>query len=140
KNELIRELEKAFEAKKFNEGLIGGVDYVSSTVREHAQAGAGKNAGRREGGAGTGQDRNKEKEKEGGMSPWAWICPIVLVLLGIWLVIGLVRAFTGGGGGGYGGGGGGGGGGFFTSLLGGMFGAAAGMRMYDQFFGGHSGM
>jgi hypothetical protein len=31
-----------------------------------------------------------------------------------------------------------GGGGFFRSMLGGLFGAAAGMWIYDQFLGGHS--
>ena len=67
----------------------------------------------------------------------AWLCIGVVVLLGIWLVFALVRAFTGGGGGGggggYGGGGGGGGGGFFPALMGGLFGAAAGMWLYDCF-------
>lgn len=80
----------------------------------------------------------------GGTSIMSWVCVGLVVLLGVWLVIGLIRAFTGGGhgGGGYGPGGGGyggggGGGGFFPSLLGGLFGAAAGMYMYDSFFGGH---
>jgi uncharacterized protein len=83
----------------------------------------------------------------GGTSIMSWVCVGLVVLLGVWLVIGLIRAFTGGGyggggGGGYGGGGGGGyggggGGGFFPSLLGGMFGAAAGMYLYDSFMGGH---
>jgi hypothetical protein len=67
-----------------------------------------------------------------------WICIGISVLLGLWLVIGLIRAFSGGGGGGGGGygGGGGGGGGFFTGLLGGMFGAMAGMWLYNNMFGG----
>ncbi|MCC6418888.1 MAG: TPM domain-containing protein [Gemmataceae bacterium] len=68
-----------------------------------------------------------------------WICIGLVVVLVLWLVIGLIRGMSGGGspayGGGYGGGGGGGGG-FFSSLLGGMFGAAAGMWMYNHFFGG----
>lgn len=76
----------------------------------------------------------------GGSSIMSYICIGIAILLGIWLVVGLVRAFTGGGGGGMMGGGGygGGGGGFFSSLIGGMFGAAAGMWMYDHFFG-HGG-
>ena len=70
-----------------------------------------------------------------GSSIMGWVCMGLMVVLGIWLVMGLIRAFSGGGGG-YGGGGGGyGGGGFFPSLMGGLFGAAAGMYMYDQFFG-----
>lgn len=83
----------------------------------------------------------KKAAKQGGMSIAGWICIGLCVLLGIWLVIGLIRAFTGGGGGGYGGGGyggGGGGGGFFTGLLGGMFGAMAGMWLYNHMFGGSS--
>ena len=81
--------------------------------------------------------------KSGGSSIMGYVCIGIVALLGIWLVIGLIRAFTGGGGGGYGPGGyggggfGGGGGGFMTSLLGGMFGAAAGMYLYDQFMGHH---
>lgn len=81
----------------------------------------------------------------GFLGGWGvWLCAGFCVLLGVWLVTALIRAFTGGGGGGgYGGGGGmmgggGGGGGFFSSLLGGMFGAAAGMYLYNNFFGGGS--
>jgi len=82
--------------------------------------------------------------KYGGM-----ICIGFVALLGVWLVIGVIRALTGGGGGGGQGGGGqgggqggggGGGGGFMTSMLGGMFGAAAGMWMYSHFMGGSSMM
>ncbi len=76
-----------------------------------------------------------------GMGIGGWICLGLCVALGIWVVVALIRALTGGGGGGgygggYGGGMGGGGGGFFTSFLGGMFGAAAGMWMYNNMFGG----
>jgi hypothetical protein len=54
------------------------------------------------------------------------------LVLGIWLVIGLIRSFSGGGMGG-----GMGGGGFFPGLMGGLFGAMAGAWLYDSFF--HSG-
>ncbi len=70
-----------------------------------------------------------------------WICIGVAVLAGIWVIFAIIRAFSGGGTGtaGPGGGGfGGGGGGFMSSMLGGLFGAAAGMWVYDQFFGGRS--
>ncbi len=80
------------------------------------------------------------------------ICIALAAIAVIWVVIGLIRSLfaprypAGAPGGGYGGGGyapgyggyGGGGGGFFSSLVGGMFGAAAGMWMYNNFFGGHS--
>ncbi|MFO0804918.1 MAG: hypothetical protein U0791_17560 [Gemmataceae bacterium] len=67
------------------------------------------------------------------------LCLGVVVLLAVWLVIGVIRAFTGGGGGMGGGGMGGGGGGFMTSLFGGLFGAMAGMWLYNNLFG-HGGM
>lgn len=77
---------------------------------------------------------------KGGSNIMSYVCIGVCVLAGIWLVIGLIRAFTGGGmgGGGMGGGMGGygGGGGFFSNLMGGMFGAMAGMWMYNNLFGG----
>jgi hypothetical protein len=73
------------------------------------------------------------------------LCLVAVGLLVFWVIFGLIRAMSGGGGGygpGYGGGGygyGGGGGGFMSSMIGGMFGAAAGMWMYNNMFGGHSG-
>jgi uncharacterized protein len=78
-----------------------------------------------------------QQRQGGGMgSIGGWICIGLVVLLGVWLVIGLFRAMTGSGGGGMGGGGGGGG--FMSSLFGGLFGAMAGMWLYNSFFG-HSG-
>ncbi len=95
---------------------------------------------------------------------WGMICIGLVVVLGLWLVVGVFRALTGAGrpvdrppygnqagyggpqqgGGGYGqqggGGGGGGGGGFMKGMLGGMLGAAGGMFLYDRFFGGHTPM
>jgi len=73
-----------------------------------------------------------------GMGIGGWLCIGLVALLGIWLVIGLFRAFTGGGG--SGGMGGGGGGGFMTSLFGGLFGAMAGMWLYNSFFGSGGGL
>jgi len=86
---------------------------------------------------------------------WGWVC----LGVGVWIIIALVRSIFAhrsyGGGGGYGGGpgyggggpgyggygggyggGGFGGGGFGSSLLGGLFGAAAGSWLYDRFSGG----
>ncbi|MBI3407361.1 MAG: TPM domain-containing protein [Planctomycetes bacterium] len=80
-------------------------------------------------------------------TPWLTYLLIgIAVLVVLWLIIAVFRALSGGGrpgyaggpGGGGGGYGGGGGGGFFTSMLGGLFGAAAGMWMYNNLFGGHS--
>lgn len=85
----------------------------------------------------TDQKRPREERADSGIA--GWICPILAILAGVWLLFALVRALSGGGMAG-GGGGGIGGGGFFSSLLGGMFGAAAGMWMYNSFFGGSSGL
>ncbi len=99
-----------------------------------------------------------EEHKTGGsfMSGiGGWLCIGLAALVGVWLVIGVVRAFTGnrgggggggygpgGGGGGFGGGGGGfgggGGGGFMSGMLGGLFGAVAGNYLYNNVFGGHT--
>jgi len=85
--------------------------------------------------------KSDESKSTGGMSILGWVCIAGVVILGIWLVVAVIRMFTGGVngyGGGYGGGGGGGGGmGFMGGLMGGMFGAMAGMYLYDQFTGGH---
>jgi uncharacterized protein len=72
-----------------------------------------------------------------------WICIGLMVLLGVWLIIGIVRAITGMGAAPAGAGGpagGGGGGGFFSSLLGGLFGSMAGMWLYNNLFGGGSSL
>ncbi|MSU77957.1 MAG: TPM domain-containing protein [Gemmataceae bacterium] len=84
--------------------------------------------------------------EEKGMPSWVgWVCLIVGVLVVVWVIFAIIRSMTGMmGGGGYAGGGGGGGmmggggGGFLTGMLGGMFGAMAGMWMYNNFFGGHA--
>ena len=68
---------------------------------------------------------------EEGVNWTKWLLIGGAVLIGIWIMKALFSAMSGGGGGGPGGGGGGG---FFPSLLGGLFGAAAGMWMYDSFF------
>jgi uncharacterized protein len=90
----------------------------------------------------SGTTHSTDAPKKAGWSIGTWICIGLCVLLAVWVVIALIRALTGMGGGGYGGGYGpgygGGGGGFFSSFLGGMFGAAAGMWMYNSFFGGSS--
>lgn len=124
----------ASEAKVLHDiGLQKATEYV---VAELKNTTAGDVA------AAPGRTNAAHTNKEGGSNIMSYVCMGIVALLGAWLVIGLIRAFTGGGGGGggYGGGGGGyggGGGGFMSSMLGGMFGAAAGMYLYDQFSGGH---
>lgn len=129
--------------KRFDAGLLAGVDFVQSTLRANLPP---QSAGKQEGRSTVGSSNQPQGHGPGmGGSIMGWVCIGVVILLAVWLVLGLVRALSGGGGGygprGYGPGGygAGGGGGFLNSLLGGMFGAAAGMWMYDHFFGGHSG-
>jgi len=87
------------------------------------------------------KDKNANKEQTkadgGGSNLQKYLCIGICVLLGGWLIMGLIRAFSGGGGGGSGGpGGGGGGGGFMSGMMGGLFGAMAGMWLYNNVFGG----
>jgi hypothetical protein len=129
----------AERTKLHDEGLAAAMTYVG----DHIPASYGTTPRT------TGRNQQAQHNADGGDAPprkagWgigSWICLLISIGLGVWLVTALIRAFTGAmGGGGYGGGMGGGmgGGGFFPSLLGGLFGAAAGMWMYDQMFGGGS--
>ena len=104
------------QAKK-DHVLLAATGFVHSHMKAHAAQAPNHNA---------------------GGTPWL---TYVLIGIGVFLVImlirGVLRGLSGGGVGGPGmAGGGGGGGGFFSSMLGGMFGAAAGMWMYNNFFGG----
>jgi uncharacterized protein len=106
-------------------GLIASIDFIVKDLKDtHVPLSA----------------TTKNDSKKASMGVGGWICLVLCILLGVWLVIGIIRALTGGGGG-YGGGGyGGGGGGFGSSLLGGLFGAMAGMWLYNSMFGGHHDM
>ena len=132
--------------KRFARGLQHGVDFVQNTLKvnvketvpvnnQPAQAPVQK------------KPAEAEAAQQGGGFNWGGIlCIGIVVILGIWLLFGLIRSFTGGGGGGggmaggggMGGGYGGGGGGFLSGLMGGLFGAVAGNWMYDRFFHDHS--
>ncbi len=74
----------------------------------------------------------RHDEVAGGSGIAGWICLGLMVLLGIWLIIGIVRAISGAAAAPAGAGGGG----FFSSLLGGLFGTMAGMWLYNSLFGG----
>lgn len=117
--------------RKMDDALSALVNFVSSKVSEHDRGGNHARVNHQGGAAAGGEN-----------SIMSYVCLGALVIGGIFLVMGLFRAFTGmggGGGGGMGGPGmGSGGGGFMSNFLGGMFGAAAGMWMYDSFFG-HGG-
>ncbi len=118
--------------KQYDEALSECVKFVSTTMSSHvthnkANSSIIPNA------AGSPIARTSEQA-----TPWAWILTAVLGLGAVWLIVGVLRSFMGRGAAsapgmmpGMGGGG------MFSSLLGGMFGAAAGMWLYDQFSGNH---
>jgi uncharacterized protein len=100
-----------------DKGLKEAVEYVVNDLKDTVvPEGARKGA------------TSPQRASGGGMGIMGWVCLGLVVVAAIWLVIALVRAFSGGGTGR--------GGGFFPALLGGLFGAAAGLWLYDHFFGG----
>jgi uncharacterized protein len=138
RDELAKKVIAGLNSGNKDRALENATAFVGRTFEEHKdRAGAVAAAGRSGDRAPAGADR------ESGLPWWVgWVCIGVVVLAVIWVVFALIRAFSGGGAAAGPGGapaygyGGGGGGGFFPSLLGGLFGAAAGMWMYNHFFGG----
>ena len=157
--ELAKSLTETFKNQKYDKGLAEAVEFVEGRYAAHrfdkdrerqsSPVPAEPNPSGHEGvGIGGGVF--------GGLM--GLVCLAIVVGLGIWLVVAVIRAITGSGnrgyygggppgggyggggygGGGYGGGVGGGGGGFLSSMLGGMFGGAAGSWMYNSWFGGGS--
>jgi len=114
--------------KQYDEALLESVRFVSATLLAHAPT--------------RGRTPVVGHRSEAPSSSNNWLIKALLIGGAVWLVLRIVRAVAGGGGngGGYSGtamtpGVGGGGGGFMSNMLGGMFGAAAGMWIYDQFSG-----
>ena len=111
-----------------DEALRDGVNFIYATMKSHTNPRAH---------TGTAPIVSHPAQPSGGSS--GWIIQALVIGVVVWVVIGIFRALSGrmGGGAAAGQPGMGGGGGFFSSLIGGMFGAAAGMWMYDQFFSNH---
>ena len=96
----------------------------------------------------TGNANAPAHEEKKGWGIGSYLCAGIAIIAVIWVLFAVVRGLTGmmgGGGGGPGGGGygspgmgGGGGMGFLGTFMTGMFGAAAGMWMYNSFMGGSS--
>lgn len=127
---LIQRMLEQLRNKKNDDALIDAVNFISTTMSAH-----------RNGAAAPVSSKARAVQKT-GISSWLPTIGIVLLIwVGFSLIRGLFRSMSGGGGG-VGGGMGqpgyGGGGGFFQNMMGSMFGAAAGMWMYDNFFGSHS--
>ena len=128
RDELVALMITDLRAHRNDEALRRGVDFVATTLRSHAGNRSRSSAP---------VAGNTHRQSGGGVN---WIVVLLVGGLALWLVVGLIRGLSRGMGGGQamgqpGYGGGGGGGGFLSSLVGGMFGAAAGMWMYDQFRG-----
>ena len=152
RDDLAKLLTDKFRKSDWDGGLTEGVDFVETKLRTNLgrTSEATPGAARPAPPVARGGDAAHVGGDDKGSGIMGWICIGLVVLLGVWVLFGLIRAFTGGGarggygpgyggGGGYGPGYGGGGGGFLSSLVGGMFGAAAGMWMYNNVFGGHTG-
>jgi uncharacterized membrane protein YgcG len=145
---LVQILLSHFKEKEYDEGLLEAVRYVRQALA--AEPTTGRAA------VPVGLDAPGLPHQPGGADGarwglWPWLGIGLAVLLGIWLLSAVVRALAGAGAQpapAYGGSTGpgepagygpaGGGGGFFSGLLGGLFGAAAGSWLYDQFFRGQS--
>ncbi len=146
--ELGAQLRADFEQNKFDEGLLGGLDFIDSTMKAHLNIKTQPEVAKP---AAIPQVKTNHGGGGGGMSMWGMVCIIGGIVLAFWVVAALIRAFSnmsrggvGGMGGGQPGGGymggpgyvGGGGGGFMSTFMGGMFGSMAGNWMYNSFFGG----
>lgn len=120
--------------KQNDEALLDGVNFVAKTITAHATSSATTKIVPHASSA----KQVKSAQTEQAF-PWTWIVFAVIAIGGIWLLVGIIRSVMGGRGqmAGTGMSPSLGGGGMFGSLLGGMFGAAAGMWLYDQFSGSH---
>jgi hypothetical protein len=132
RDRLTQRLLPLLSAKKYDQALTEAVDFVAAALRQNqarrAMVPPAAHAPRA-GGAAGGAVGHAD-------SPFRWLVIAACVLGGLWLLMAVVRAFSGAAGAGMGYPGGAGGGGFFSSLLGGLFGAAVGNWMYDSFFRG----
>ncbi len=121
---LVQRMIEQLRNKKNDEALIEGVNFISATMKSHLSARAVT-------------FNTKVHTSQQGFTSWLPIGIVLLIWVGFSLIRGLFRSLSGGGAVGgmgqpYGGGG------FFQNMMGSMFGAAAGMWMYDQFFGSHN--
>ncbi|WP_395750864.1 hypothetical protein [Prosthecobacter sp.] len=129
---LVQRMIKQLRDKKNDEALIDGVNFISTTMTSHRGGSAAPT---------TSHSRSAAVQPQTGSSWLGPILAIVAIIVVFNVIRSLFRAMSGGGGGTINGGMGQpgvGGGGFLQNMMGSMFGAAAGMWMYDHFFGGHS--
>ena len=139
RDRLVNTMLAKLRAKDNDGALREGMSYVAATMRGHATSHS-VNPSQSTTAPVTHYRTEAPKEKTSG---GGWLISLLIIGVVAWLVIALIRAIfrggmSSGGAGGMTPGASGGGGGFMRSMMGGMFGAAAGMWLYDQFSGGHS--
>ncbi len=120
--------------KQNDDALLDGVNFVMTTMASHAPA-----PNRVNGVSSSSATSPVKSVPSVQANPWSWLIIAVIGIVAVWLIVGVLRSVMGGRAStpGTGMSPGFGGGGMFGSLLGGMFGAAAGMWLYDQFSGNH---
>jgi uncharacterized membrane protein YgcG len=135
---LVGRMLERLRAKKNDEALSAGVGFVRDTLR--AQAGA--SSGRTRADSRPVADRlpsppraSAAEAPSRGFPLLSVLLPVLLLGLGVFVVVRVLRALMGGGTPGATSPALGGGGGFMRSMLGGLFGAAAGMWLYNMFAG-----
>ncbi len=128
---LVRTMLAKLRAKDYDAALREGTSFVASTMKSRATSRAQPASTPA---PVTAHRNDPQPESSGG-----WILPLILMGGAVWVALAIVRALFRSGSAAGGGPvpGAAGGGGFFRNMLGGIFGAAAGMWMYDHFFGSH---
>ena len=130
-------------AKRPDDALLDGVGFVGKTVGSRIAGSRPSSPGPTSPVAESSAAATARNPQSGASSiPWGGILVLLaVVVIGVMIVVRVLRALFGGRGrnnngmqGGFAGAGAGGGG-FMRSLLGGIFGAAAGMWLYDAFTG-----
>jgi uncharacterized protein len=114
-----------------DKALLAAVQFVVEDLRNTAPPMSGNNQNR------AAAPKAADLRVDNGNAIAGWICIGLVALLALWLIVGFIRALSGMGTASAGGAPAGGGG-FFSSLLGGLFGAMAGMWLYNHLFGGGS--
>lgn len=124
RKELRTLLETKFKSGEFDEALDAGVEFVRDRMRANLKGENPVNHVRDE--YGDAPAPTAAAGSDVGWLRWVWIG--LAVLLGIWILRALFVALSGMGGGGS----------FMGMFFGGLFGAMAGMWIYDSFFGSGS--
>ncbi len=140
RNALANRMLEQLRAKKYDDALIAGVGFVRDTLSAHAAPATKSKAPSATSNTSAPFTHAPvgvptEAPTRGG-SIWSMLVPILLIGVVVLVVIRILgRLFGRGGGAGAMQPGFGGGGGFLRSMLGGLFGAAAGMWLFNQFSG-----